>query len=74
MSCLPNLGKEIQLVWNGVAVSSKLLAENPQSGRTIPARAWPRAESLRGVIETRPSRSSASAILLLWTPSRSITK
>jgi len=27
---LADLGKEIQLVWNGVAVSSKLLAENPQ--------------------------------------------
>src|SRR5215470_10146548 len=26
---LADLGKEIQLVWNGVAVSSKLLAENP---------------------------------------------
>jgi ABC-type nitrate/sulfonate/bicarbonate transport system substrate-binding protein len=27
---LADLGKEIQLVWNGVAVSSKLLGENPQ--------------------------------------------
>jgi NitT/TauT family transport system substrate-binding protein len=27
---LADLSKEIQLVWNGVAVSSKLLAENPQ--------------------------------------------
>src|ERR671922_938870 len=27
---LADLGKEIQLVWNGVAVSNKLLAENPQ--------------------------------------------
>ena len=27
---LADLGKEIQLVWNGVSVSSKLLAENPQ--------------------------------------------
>jgi NitT/TauT family transport system substrate-binding protein len=27
---LANLGTEIQLVWNGVAVSSKLLTENPQ--------------------------------------------
>jgi len=27
---LADLGKEIQLVWNGVAVSSKLLTENPQ--------------------------------------------
>jgi len=27
---LADLGKEIQLVWNGVAVSTKLLAENPQ--------------------------------------------
>jgi len=27
---LADLGKEIQLVWNGVAVSSKLLADNPQ--------------------------------------------
>ncbi len=27
---LADLGKEVQLVWNGVAVSSKLLAENPQ--------------------------------------------
>src|ERR1043166_423651 len=27
---LADLGKEIQLVWNGVAVSSKLLSENPQ--------------------------------------------
>ena len=27
---LADLGREIQLVWNGVAVSSKLLAENPQ--------------------------------------------
>jgi len=27
---LADLGKEIQLVWNGVAVSSKLLAENPK--------------------------------------------
>jgi ABC-type nitrate/sulfonate/bicarbonate transport system substrate-binding protein len=27
---LADLGKEIQLVWNGVAVSSKLLAENSQ--------------------------------------------
>ena len=27
---LADLGKEIQLVWNGVAVSSKALAENPQ--------------------------------------------
>ena len=27
---LADLGKEIQLVWNGVAVSSRLLAENPQ--------------------------------------------
>jgi len=27
---LADLGKEIQLVWNGVAVSSNLLAENPQ--------------------------------------------
>jgi ABC-type nitrate/sulfonate/bicarbonate transport system substrate-binding protein len=26
---IADLGKEIQLVWNGVAVSSKLLAENP---------------------------------------------
>jgi NitT/TauT family transport system substrate-binding protein len=27
---LADLGKEIQLVWNGVAVSSKLLTDNPQ--------------------------------------------
>jgi NitT/TauT family transport system substrate-binding protein len=27
---LADLGKEIQLVWNGVSMSSKLLAENPQ--------------------------------------------
>jgi NitT/TauT family transport system substrate-binding protein len=27
---LADLGKEVQLVWNGVAVSNKLLAENPQ--------------------------------------------
>ena len=27
---LADLGKEIQLVWNGVAVSNKILAENPQ--------------------------------------------
>ncbi len=27
---LADLGKEIQLVWNGVAVSNKLLAENSQ--------------------------------------------
>lgn len=27
---LADLGKEIQLVWNGVALSSRLLAENPQ--------------------------------------------
>jgi len=27
---LADLGKEIQLVWNGVATSNKLLAENPQ--------------------------------------------
>jgi NitT/TauT family transport system substrate-binding protein len=27
---LADLGKEIQLVWNGVAVSNKLLSENPQ--------------------------------------------
>jgi len=27
---LADLGKEIQLVWNGVAVSNKLLTENPQ--------------------------------------------
>src|SRR5262249_41960306 len=27
---LADLGKEVQLVWNGVAVSSKLLAENSQ--------------------------------------------
>jgi NitT/TauT family transport system substrate-binding protein len=27
---IADLGKEIQLVWNGVAVASKLLAENPQ--------------------------------------------
>lgn len=27
---LADLGKEIQLVWNGVSVSSKVLAENPQ--------------------------------------------
>jgi ABC-type nitrate/sulfonate/bicarbonate transport system substrate-binding protein len=27
---LADLGREIQLVWNGVAASSKLLAENPQ--------------------------------------------
>ena len=27
---LADLGKEIQLVWNGVAVSKKLLVENPQ--------------------------------------------
>ena len=27
---LADLGKEIQLVWNGVAVSNRLLAENPQ--------------------------------------------
>ncbi|HWH76703.1 MAG TPA: ABC transporter substrate-binding protein, partial [Candidatus Binatus sp.] len=27
---LADLGKEIQLVWNGVAVSNKLLADNPQ--------------------------------------------
>jgi NitT/TauT family transport system substrate-binding protein len=27
---LADLGKEIQLVWNGVSVSNKLLAENPQ--------------------------------------------
>ena len=27
---LANLGKEIQLVWNGVAVSNKILVENPQ--------------------------------------------
>jgi len=27
---LADLGREIQLVWNGVAVSNKLLAENPQ--------------------------------------------
>jgi NitT/TauT family transport system substrate-binding protein len=27
---LADLGKEIQLVWNGVAVSSRLLTENPQ--------------------------------------------
>ena len=27
---LANLGLEIQLVWNGVSVSNKLLAENPQ--------------------------------------------
>jgi NitT/TauT family transport system substrate-binding protein len=27
---LADLGKEIQLVWNGIAVSSRLLAENPQ--------------------------------------------
>ena len=27
---LADLGKEIQLVWNGVSVSDKLLAENPQ--------------------------------------------
>ncbi len=27
---LADLGKEIQLVWNGIAVSNKLLAENPQ--------------------------------------------
>jgi NitT/TauT family transport system substrate-binding protein len=27
---LADLGKEIQLVWNGVAVSSKILTENPQ--------------------------------------------
>ena len=27
---LADLGKEVQLVWNGVAVSSKLLLENPQ--------------------------------------------
>jgi NitT/TauT family transport system substrate-binding protein len=27
---LANLGREIQLVWNGVSVSNKLLAENPQ--------------------------------------------
>jgi NitT/TauT family transport system substrate-binding protein len=27
---LADLGKEIQLVWNGVAVSSKILVENPQ--------------------------------------------
>lgn len=27
---LADLGKEIQLVWNGVSVSSKLLAENPK--------------------------------------------
>ncbi|MGZ8482994.1 MAG: hypothetical protein ACXW6R_03540 [Candidatus Binatia bacterium] len=27
---LADLGKEIQLVWNGVAVSTKQLAENPQ--------------------------------------------
>jgi ABC-type nitrate/sulfonate/bicarbonate transport system substrate-binding protein len=27
---LADLGREIQLVWNGVSVSSKLLADNPQ--------------------------------------------
>lgn len=27
---LADLGKEVQLVWNGVSVSSKMLAENPQ--------------------------------------------
>ena len=27
---LADLGKDVQLVWNGVSVSSKLLAENPQ--------------------------------------------
>jgi NitT/TauT family transport system substrate-binding protein len=27
---LADLGKEVQLVWNGVSVSNKLLAENPQ--------------------------------------------
>ena len=43
---LGRLGKEIQLVWNGVAVSSKLLAENPQLVERF-LRGWQRAASLR---------------------------
>ena len=52
VNTLADIGKEIQLVWNGVAVSNQAAWRQSRTGRAFSGR-WPRVANSRAVIESR---------------------